>query len=200
LIAFKAIIDSEVNEIVTRKHNIPNMILIGSTARNSGKTTLAISIINKYKLNRPVVGLKVTTIHEKNGKCIRGGEGCGVCSNLKGNFEITEELNSDNNKDTSLLLAAGAENVYWLKTLKNNIYEGFEVFIKQIPENTLIVCESNSLRKVVNPGVFIMVKNTRDSQIKKSASEVIDQADIIIENNFNDDFQEIIKEIENIIN
>lgn len=200
MIAFKAIIDSEVNEIVTRKHNIPNMILIGSTARNSGKTTLAISIINKYKLNRPVIGLKVTTIHEKSGKCIRGGEGCGVCTSLKGNFEITEELNADNNKDTSLLLAAGAENVYWLKTLKNNIYEGFEAFINQIPENTLIVCESNSLRKVVNPGVFIMVKNTQDSQIKKSASDVIDQADIIIENNFNNDFQEIIKEIGNIIN
>ncbi|AZV56652.1 hypothetical protein [Clostridium sp. AWRP] len=184
----------------TRKHNIPNMILIGSTARNSGKTTLAVSIINKYKLIRPMVALKVTTIQEKNGKCIRGGEGCGVCSSLKGNFEITKELNSDNNKDTSLLLAAGAENVYWLKALKNNIYEGFNAFITKIPENALIVCESNSLRKVVNPGVFIMIKNSKDSQMKKSASEVIDQADIIIENNFNNDFEKVIKEIENIIN
>ena len=57
---------------------------------------------------------------------------------------------------------------------------GFEAFIAKIPENTLIVCESNRLRTVVNPGAFIMVKNTRDSQMKKSASEVIDQADIII--------------------
>ncbi|MEY7998742.1 hypothetical protein AB8U03_00775 [Clostridium sp. Mt-5] len=185
---------------MTRKHNIPNMILIGSTARNSGKTTLAISIINKYKLIRPVVALKVTTIQDKNGKCIHGGEGCGVCSSLKGNFEITEELNLSSNKDTSLLLAAGAENVYWLKTLKNNIYEGFKEFITQIPENALIVCESNSLRKVVNPGVFVMIKNTQDSQMRKSASEVIDQADIIIENNFNDNFEKVIKKIDNIIN
>ncbi|WP_369703000.1 hypothetical protein [Clostridium moutaii] len=176
------------------------MILIGSTARNSGKTTLAISIINKYKLIRPVVALKVTTIQDKNGKCIHGGEGCGVCSSLKGNFEITEELNLSSNKDTSLLLAAGAENVYWLKTLKNNIYEGFKEFITQIPENALIVCESNSLRKVVNPGVFVMIKNTQDSQMRKSASEVIDQADIIIENNFNDNFEKVIKKIDNIIN
>lgn len=184
----------------TKKLNIPNMILIGSTARNSGKTTLATSIINKYKLSRPVVALKVTTIQEKNGKCIRGGEGCGVCSSLKGNFEITEELNAANNKDTSLLLAAGAKKVYWLKTLKNNVYEGFKEFIDRIPENALIICESNSLRKVVNPGVFVMIKNTQDSQMKKSASEVIDQADIIIENSFNDNFEEVIKEIDNIIN
>jgi hypothetical protein len=68
------------------------MILIGSTARNSGKTTLASLIINRYKLNRPVIGLKVTTIHDKNKRCIHGGEGCGVCSSLKGNFQITEDL------------------------------------------------------------------------------------------------------------
>lgn len=122
-----------------------------------------------------------------------------MCSSLKGSFQITEELNASNNKDTSLLLAAGAEKVYWLKTMENNIYEGFEAFIAKIPENTLIVCESNSLRTVVNPGAFIMVKNTRDGQTKKSASEVIDQADIIVENNFNNNFQEIINEIESII-
>ncbi|OBR89638.1 hypothetical protein CLRAG_39000 [Clostridium ragsdalei P11] len=118
---------------------------------------------------------------------------------MKGNFEITEELNAANNKDTSLLLAAGAEKVYWLKTLKNNMSEGFNAFITQIPENSLIVCESNSLRKVVNPGVFVMIKNTKDSQMRKSASEVINQANIIIENNFNDNFEKVIKEIANII-
>ncbi|MHC6180457.1 hypothetical protein ACYUJ6_11455 [Clostridium sp. JNZ X4-2] len=182
-----------------RKYNVPNMILIGSTARNSGKTTLSSSIISKYKLIRPVVGLKVTTIHDKNKKCIHGGEGCGVCSSLKENFQITEELDASNNKDTSLLLAAGADKVYWLKTLEGNICEGFGVFIAQIPENNIIVCESNSLRTVVNPGVFIMIKNSGNCRIKKSASDVIDQADIIIENNFNENFQEILKKIDIII-
>ncbi|RMC98886.1 hypothetical protein D9O40_12430, partial [Clostridium autoethanogenum] len=94
---------------------------------------------------------------------------------------------------------AVAEKVDWLKTLKNNSSEGFNTFISQIPENALIVCESNSLRKVVKPGVFVMMKNTKDSQMRKSASEVINQADIIIENNFNDNFEKVIKEIANII-
>jgi len=181
-------------------HNIPNMILIGSTARNSGKTTLAISIIKKLKLIKLIVGLKVTTIVEKNGKCIRGGEGCGVCSSLKENFEITEELNTANNKDTSILLASGAERVYWLKTLKSDIYEGFDQFMSLIPKDCLIVCESNSLRKVVNPGIFIMVKGSENKQIKKSAMEVINQADIVYENNLKVNFENIINEIENRIN
>jgi hypothetical protein len=176
--------------------NVPNMILIGSTARNSGKTALATSIINKYRMHHSVIALKVTTIAEKNGKCIRGGEGCGTCSSLKGNFEITEELNSAGNKDTALLLAAGAEKVYWLKVLKSHIQVGFEEFISLVPVNTLIVCESNSLRKVVKPGMFIMMKNSGDNTIKNSAAEVMNQADIIYDNNLEDDFACLVKEIE----
>jgi hypothetical protein len=176
--------------------NVPNMILIGSTARNSGKTALAISIIDKYRMHHRVIALKVTTIAEKNGKCIRDGEGCGTCSSLKGNFELTEELNTAGNKDTALLLAAGAERVYWLKVLKSHICEGFREFFALMPEKVLIVCESNSLRKVVKPGVFIMMKTDGDNKIKDSAAEVMSQADIVYENNLEDDFGNLIKEIE----
>lgn len=176
------------------------MILIGSTARNSGKTTLAIAIIEKYKNKVPIYGIKITTIAEKNGKCIHGGEGCGVCTNFQDDFDITEELSNTNNKDTSVLLAGGAQKVYWLKTLVSHIGEGIEAVVAKIPEDALIICESNSLRKVVEPGVFVMVKNTEDSQIKKTAAAVIDQADIVFENYFQDSFDELISEISNRIN
>lgn len=179
---------------------IPNMIMIGSTARNSGKTTLAVSIIEKYKNAVPVYGIKITTIAEKHGKCIHGGEGCGVCTNFDDDFDITEELSNTNNKDTSVLLAGGAEKVYWLKTLASHISVGIEAVMARIPEKALIICESNSLRKVVEPGVFVMVKNTEDSQIKKSAAEVVDQADIVFENYFQEDFDELISEIGKRIN
>jgi molybdopterin-guanine dinucleotide biosynthesis protein MobB len=175
--------------------NVPNMILIGSTARNSGKTALATSIINKYRSNNNIIALKVTTIAEKNGKCIRGGEGCGICSSLKGNFELTEELNAAGNKDTSLLLAAGAKKVYWLKVMKSHMDIGFKTFISLVPANSLIVCESNSLRKFVKPGVFVMLKTPGDNKIKDSAAEVMSQADIIYENSLEDDFACLIDEI-----
>jgi hypothetical protein len=176
--------------------NITNMILIGSTARNSGKTALAKVLIDKFRQNHHVFALKVTTIAKKNGKCIRGGDGCGTCSSLKGNFELTEELNTAGHKDTAILLAAGTEKVYWLKVLRSHIQEGFEEFIALMPEDALIICESNSLRKFVKPGVFIMLKPSGDNNIKDSAAEVISQADIIYENNMEDDFGSLVKEIE----
>jgi Ni2+-binding GTPase involved in maturation of urease and hydrogenase len=174
---------------------IPQMILIGSSGRNSGKTTLAAQLINQLENKSSIIGLKITTIEQKNGKCPRGGDGCGTCSNLKGNFELLEETNKNSKKDTSILLKAGAEKVYWLKCLKTDIGSAINNFMSRIPENTLIICESNSLRNVVNPGIFIMINNTNNNIIKKSASEVIDKADIIIENDFKDNIDVMAEKI-----
>lgn len=172
------------------------MILIGSTGRNSGKTTLAVELIKKWTNSFPVIALKVTTIKDKSGKCPRGGHGCGVCTSIKENFELVEELNKTKNKDTSLLLASGAEKVYWLKCLHTHLYDGIEHFMSQIPKNALIICESNSLRKVVTPGSFIMLKSTENHVIKQSANEVIDKADVIVENDFQNSIKNIIEKIE----
>lgn len=174
---------------------IPQMLLIGSSGRNSGKTTLAIALIQKWKCKFPIIALKVTTIQEKNGKCPRGGEGCGVCSNIKGNFEILEEINRDGNKDTSHLLASGAEKVYWLKTLKTHSYEGIMAFMTNFSGDSLIICESNSLRKVVRPGTFIMIDNPTNAIMKKSASEVIRKADMIIDYDFRNNISTLIEKL-----
>lgn len=175
--------------------NIPQMILIGSSGRNSGKTTLAVKLIDKWKDKFPVIALKITTIEKKDGKCPRGGKGCGVCTNIQENFQLIEEKNMSSNKDTSLLLSSGAEKVYWLKVLRTHISEGIESFLSIIPEDSLIICESNSLRKIVKPEVFIMLKNTKDSSIKKSAEEVMDKADLIVEGDFLDDIDRIVGKV-----
>ncbi|GHV31230.1 hypothetical protein AGMMS4952_19540 [Spirochaetia bacterium] len=54
------------------------MILIGGTDRNWGKTVLAEELIRRFKGRFPVVGLKVTTVAHAGGVCPRGGAGCGA--------------------------------------------------------------------------------------------------------------------------
>ena len=51
---------------------IPNMIQIGSTGRNSGKTTLAEALIKQYQEVYPIYGLKIITISGQRGVCQRG--------------------------------------------------------------------------------------------------------------------------------
>lgn len=174
---------------------IPQMLLLGSTGRNSGKTTLATALIGHWKTKYPIIGLKVTTIHESHGRCPRGGEGCGVCSSMAGDYELLEEKNENANKDTSLMLYAGAEKVYWIKTKGTHTYEAIKEFMERIPKDALIICESNSLRRVIKPGSFIMLRNTDLSAIKNSAAEVMGDADTIIDFNINNGIKDIVQRI-----
>lgn len=168
------------------KIKIGQMILIGSTGRNSGKTVLAAALIKKWKDLFPISALKITTINQKDGGCSRGGTGCGACAGICNDFELIEETSIRNGKDTSLLLAAGAQQVFWLRSLQSGLREAVSLFLTQIPENTVIICESNSLRKFVEPGLFIMIRNIDDSFVKPTAKEVVGMADLVVKNDFSD--------------
>jgi hypothetical protein len=157
----------------------PNMLLIGSSGRQTGKTRLATTIINKNREKTEIFGLKVTTIEEKDGTCPHGRKGCGVCSSMEGDFLVLEEKEGSLEKDTSLLLSAGAKKVFWLLVLEDALDLGAVELLKHIPQKTVIVAESNRLRLAVKPGLFIMLIN-RDDEIKPSAERVRSQADLTI--------------------
>lgn len=158
---------------------VPKMIQIGSTGRNSGKTTIAKEIIANYLKNTSVFGLKIITITGERGKCQRGTLGCGICTSIDEGFELIEENERDGTKDTMELLKSGCQKVYLLKVFREHLLEGFLTFLELVPANTWIVCESNSIREVVKPSLFIMMDNKKKS--KASAVKVMDLADIILE-------------------
>lgn len=93
---------------------IPNMIQIGSTGRNSGKTTLAEALIKQYQEVYPIYGLKIITISGQRGVCQRGTKGCGICTSITAGYELVEEQETIGNKDTMKLLAAGCQKVFLL--------------------------------------------------------------------------------------
>ncbi|HOC70286.1 MAG TPA: hypothetical protein PLL36_13620 [Candidatus Hydrogenedentes bacterium] len=157
----------------------PNMLLIGAAGRNAGKTTFACEIIRRFR-NAPVNAAKVTAIEARDGLCPRGGEGCGVCTSLEGDFCITEETDPEGKKDTRRLLAAGAQRVLWLRVLKSKLEEEAGAFVNAFCPDTPLVCESNSLRNAVVPGLFLMIKHSASREIKQSAQGVLSLADAVI--------------------
>lgn len=159
---------------------IPNMIILGAAGRNVGKTEFACELIRRYARTGTVVGIKVTTIKEKDGKCPRGGEGCGVCSSLAGNYMITEEREGPPAKDTIRMLRAGAEKVFWLRVLQDHLEEGMRDLLSRIPANACLVCESNSSRAVVKPGLFLVIREAGSTTIKDSCRKVIEHADQLV--------------------
>jgi molybdopterin-guanine dinucleotide biosynthesis protein A len=159
------------------------MIMIGATGRNTGKTEMACRLIKKFISSYTVIALKVTTIKETDGKCPRGGEGCGVCSALDGSYLLTEEGTDNPQKDTGKMRAAGAHKVYWLRVKKECLSKGVETFLKLINNSPdkIIICESNSLRLVVEPGLFLINRNVRESSIKPSCQDVLSYQDHMIQ-------------------
>ena len=160
---------------------IPQMLMIGSTGRNTGKTLFAMEAVRRLKEQYPVIALKVTSLDKHGGECHKGDLGCGACSSLQGDYEIVEELDSGTAKDTSQLLKSGAARVYWLKSLRSHLSSGIKEFLTLIPPNALVICESNSLRKAVKPGAFVILHNRENAAIKPTAKAVWDLADRVID-------------------
>ena len=159
---------------------LDGMLMIGSAGANIGKTELACALIKKFNKNKPIIGIKVTTIKAKDGQCPRGGQGCGVCSSLEGNFCITQETDADSGKDTARLLAAGAAKVFWLRVMKTHLKEGLADLLDKIGPDAVSLCESNSLRQVVKPGLFLMVRGKEPRMWKSSADAVKKYADKVV--------------------
>lgn len=157
---------------------VPNMLLVGAAGSDAGKTSLVCSAIERFGRERPVVGIKVTTVEAHHAHCPRrDGEGCGVCAALDKDFVITEEKDAAPDKDTGRMRTAGAERVFWLRARRGFLHDGITATLERVGTDSLIVCESTSLRSVVEPGVFLIVDRKEAASRKKSAREVWDYAD-----------------------
>jgi hypothetical protein len=128
---------------------IPNLLIIAGNGNKSGKTSIACRIIEKFpELN--ITAIKITPhFHETTEGLIATNEGDG--------YSIYLETNKESNKDTSRMLKAGAEKVYFAKVWDNKLPDAFYKIIEKIPEGTPVLCESPALRNYVNPGAFIIM-------------------------------------------
>ena len=163
----------------------PNMLMVGAAGRNLGKTTFICRTIERVSKSQPVVAVKVTAFDDVDGKIITETARCNTYKTLEGRFMITHEAEGPDEKDTHRMFHAGAEKVYWLRTLKSALSEGVQALFEQMRmdgtsfEKACIICESNSARKAVEPGLFVIVRQEGDD-FKPSCAEVYDEADRII--------------------
>jgi len=159
---------------------VPGMLMVGAAGRNAGKTELACSLIERFAGQHEVVAVKVTTVRKADGTCPRGGRGCGVCSSLDGPYCITEETAPPPDKDTARLLAAGAARVYWVRVLRASLEDALAALAELIPPGAVCVCESNSMRLVAEPDLFLITKEKGSAQNKESAQDVMHLADRVV--------------------
>ncbi len=159
---------------------LPGWIIIGATGRNSGKTEFACLLIKGLSQMHPVIGVKVTAIREGEATCPRSGEGCGACSTLDRDFILSEEHGEPLGKDTTRMLESGAHRVFWLRGGQARLRGAVEALVSRLDPGQLVVAESNSLAQVVEPDLFLMVRDGTSSSIKPTAAAVISMANRVV--------------------
>lgn len=145
----------------------PQMLMIGAANRNVGKTELACRLIERLAGEGSVYGVKITVIRDESGGCPRGGEGCGVCTSLFEPYEITSESQRDTGKDTSRMLAAGADEVLWLRVHIAELEKGVAALRERVPANVPVICESNTARNAIEPGLFLIINKAGEEPEKE---------------------------------
>lgn len=130
----------------------PEVLLIAGQSQNVGKTTLASRIIAHFTWTNKIAGIKVTPHFHKN-------TGNALAIEKTTGYHILRETTPDSNKDTSIMLQAGAEEAFLLEAEPECLAEGFKQVMKYIPEGNMVVCESAGLSELIQPGVFLMLQH-----------------------------------------
>jgi hypothetical protein len=152
------------------------IVLVGGHTRNIGKTSVVEGIIGAIpEMNWTAV--KITQFG--HGVCSINGETCG-CEVSEHQFEISEELEKDTGTDTARFLAAGARRSLWVRTKQGELVTALTSFKEEIKNDQFVIVESNSLRRFINPTVYLQVVDPLNPDFKLSAQQFFDLADAYI--------------------
>jgi len=151
---------------------IPNLLIISGNGRNSGKTSLACKIIQKFS-TESIIAIKISPhFHSINER---------MQILYQSNYiVITEENSKNSDKDSSRMLQAGAEKVFYLQVEDKYLKKAFKKLLGFIDNDALMVCESGWLRTFVEPGLFLLVNRPEKKELKNNFQYFSRQADKII--------------------
>jgi molybdopterin-guanine dinucleotide biosynthesis protein len=152
------------------------LVMVGGHTRNIGKTSVVEGIISGLpEFNWTAV--KITQFG--HGVCSVNGEACG-CAVSEHQFSITEERQKDTGTDSARFLAAGARRSLWVRTKQGDLATALPAFRKKIEGDEFVIVESNSLRRFMNPELYLQVLDTSNPDFKISAQQMFDLSDAYI--------------------
>ncbi len=168
-----------------------NVLLVSGTGQNVGKTTLVCNVISENKQHN-IIAIKVSPhFHELNvsDKIIYKTK----------EFILVQELNKDTNKDSSLMLKAGAKKSFYLQCIDENLPKAITYIKTILHENSNLVIESGGLGRFIKPKLFIFITNETVEEIKLKSLNLMKTANkvVVFKNNTHNFDYKNIKILEN---
>lgn len=149
-----------------------NIIVVGGTYRNLGKTEFICSLLKRFN-EKDIVVMKIKTRYPGDGKFHGRGK------RLESGYLIRREDSTEGMEDSKRLLDAGASSVLYIRSRAEKLGEAMEEALAATKKQ-LIICESNSVVDVLSPAAYIMIIGPDRERYKPSSTRLMDKADIII--------------------
>jgi molybdopterin-guanine dinucleotide biosynthesis protein len=139
--------------LIQEKIYCPNVLTISGTGRDVGKTTLACRIIEKMALKQQVIAVKISPhFHDVDYR--------ESIIEIPGKYAVYKEDSAHRNKDSSRMLFAGADKVFYIQTKDDYLKDVWEALTDihdiQIP----VIIESEGILEVIDPGISLIVSHS----------------------------------------
>lgn len=152
------------------------LVVIGGHSRSVGKTSVVAGLIAALP-EFEWTAAKITQYG--HGICSANGESCN-CATGDHSWAISEERDRAGDSDTSRFLAAGAKQVFWVRTEQGRLAEAMPALRKRLEGARNVILESNSVLKFLRPDLYLTVLDPATADFKNSAREFLDRADAVI--------------------
>ena len=153
---------------------VPKLLLLGSTGNNPMLTEFACAVIKSLSPKLPVIGVKEIMIDSRD-------EPEGRAASFSGGCTVMEERGLDTNDYPARMLKAGAKKVFTLRVRRESLGKAGSALKELLDPDSVMVCESNSLRLAIDPDLFLILKQKTKNETKPSCREVIALADELFE-------------------
>jgi molybdopterin-guanine dinucleotide biosynthesis protein len=159
----------------------PLVIGIGGYTSNVGKTTLLCELLAAFP---GWEAIKTTRGHYRS--CGKDPLACCVSHLLSAEPVVRSgrEATYERGKDTGRYWDAGATNVHWLISTDDQVEPGIREALSRVAAEGVFV-EGNSFAQFVDVDFFVMVRRSDDLKIKKSARQVLENADVVYDSSRN---------------
>jgi len=156
------------------------MLMAGAAGSNCRAVELVSAIVERLAPHHAIIGAKATTVGDPDSPRPESSHGCGVGSSLEGPYRLIEQRGQLEDQDTRRLLERGAHPVYSLCVEERHLGAGAQDLSQQLGSEAVSVCLSNSLRHVVEPGLFIIVQRRGEQDVVPASRQVWALADLVV--------------------
>jgi hypothetical protein len=145
----------------TQKPYHSNILTISGTGRNVGKTSLVCSIIHKFSQDQRLTAVKISPHFHPVDYPL-------PISEKPGAYSLYKENRIDRGKDSSKMLAAGADQVFYIQTGDSHLSTAWKKLSELLSSDAPMLVESGGLEDILKPGLSILVTSHGGMDIKNA--------------------------------